>query len=203
MTASTTQAVRPSRPARQPAPRVLLAGLGLALFGLLAVGIWAGQAVCREPLEVRSSLEALVPPSRPASGPTPQASPSIWATLLETGRGWLGQAAQAALEWKDRDSIGYPAHALLAGTLERLGCSPYAVALQWLKAASHARGPDQQRRAATGLARQAARVGGGVPLAAFLGQHLDAQSDPRARCAFDRLASPTLPAAPDPCAATP
>ncbi len=50
-------------------------------------------------------------------------------------------------EWaattKNRDGLAYPAHMLLGEALKSAQCHPRAVALQWLKAASHARTPGE------------------------------------------------------------
>jgi hypothetical protein len=52
---------------------------------------------------------------------------------------------------KHVDGLAFPAHALLGGGLERAGCDPSATALQWLKAAAHADGPERITTAGDGL----------------------------------------------------
>lgn len=42
-------------------------------------------------------------------------------------------------EFKKRDEIAFPAHAILGSALGRFSCQPLAIGLQWLKAAGHAR----------------------------------------------------------------
>lgn len=52
---------------------------------------------------------------------------------------------------KERDEIAFPAHLLLARSLTTLGCSPEAIALQWIKAAAHARTPEDLATTRDGL----------------------------------------------------
>ena len=54
---------------------------------------------------------------------------------------------------KQRDDVAYPAHRALATALEALHYPREAAALQWLKAATHARDADERTRAVEGLAR--------------------------------------------------
>lgn len=52
---------------------------------------------------------------------------------------------------KNRDDIAYPAHVILGTVLERLGCQPTATALQWFKAAAHARTDAELELTAQGI----------------------------------------------------
>jgi hypothetical protein len=52
---------------------------------------------------------------------------------------------------KSRDDVAYSAHGILGTLLERLGCQPAATAVQWLKAAAHARTEAELERAARGI----------------------------------------------------
>ena len=75
---------------------------------------------------------------------------------------------------KARDEIAYPAHVLLGSILERVGCDPTATALQWLKAAAHARSDRDARHAAAGIASARGRAPAGtdfrVRLCSYVGK---------------------------------
>lgn len=58
---------------------------------------------------------------------------------------------------KENDAIAYPAHVLLGTVLQATGCTPAATAVQWLKAAAHARTPDEVAQAAAGIREARAR----------------------------------------------
>ncbi|MCC7371234.1 MAG: hypothetical protein IT306_22650 [Chloroflexi bacterium] len=58
---------------------------------------------------------------------------------------------EALAQWLDRDDVAYPAHAMLARVLDWTHADPAAVALQWLKAASHARTEAEADRADAGV----------------------------------------------------
>jgi hypothetical protein len=62
------------------------------------------------------------------------------------------------------DALAYCAHASLATTLNVIGASPKATAIQWLKAASHARSPGEVDRAGLGLKAAVERSGGNPSL---------------------------------------
>ena len=61
-----------------------------------------------------------------------------------------------------RDRVAYPVHATLGWGFERLGVPPQAAALQWVKAAFHARSDAQLDQTARGLADALARDGDGA-----------------------------------------
>lgn len=117
----------------------------------------------------------------------PGAVPSGLSRLLAPGRTWLARWTGDLVRLKQRDSIAYPAHVALAEALADLHCSPYAVAVQWLKAGAHATTPPQERAVQAGLLRQAAHVGGAPALAAYLNPFLDLTYDPRGRSTLRRL----------------
>src|SRR5205823_5199908 len=64
-------------------------------------------------------------------------------------------------EWltaiKEQDAVAYPAHSQLGKALSAAGCDSSAAALQWLKAAAHARGPGDVEQAQEGLSQAAQR----------------------------------------------
>jgi hypothetical protein len=73
--------------------------------------------------------------------------------------------ALALPDWFDdltqRGGIAYPAHATLGTVLERFDLSPAATAVQWLKAAAHARSDAELEWAARGISAAVARDEGG------------------------------------------
>lgn len=78
---------------------------------------------------------------------------------------------------KESDAFAYPAHVAVASLLEAAGCSPSATAVQWLKAAAHARTPAEAAAAANGL--RLARERG----------DLTSADDQRRLCTYVRLAA--------------
>ncbi len=84
-----------------------------------------------------------------------------------------------AVAAQGNDEFAYWSHVGLAAALEAFHCSPTATALQWLKAAAHARSGPDVSRVARGLAAAKERSGGG-------------EEWQRALCAFlrDGFASP-------------
>src|SRR4051794_33975044 len=60
------------------------------------------------------------------------------------------------MEVKERDEFAYPLHVALGTMLCWIRCEPTASGVQWLKAAAHARTPEDVARAAAGL-RQASQ----------------------------------------------
>lgn len=60
---------------------------------------------------------------------------------------------------KSQDDFAYVAHTALASMLGTLHCSPLATAVQWLKAAAHARSPAEVRQTASGLVATRTRDG--------------------------------------------
>ena len=67
---------------------------------------------------------------------------------------WLDDLSQ-------RSAVAYPAHAALGTVLEMLGLSPAATAVQWLKAAAHARSAAELERTAHGISAAVTRDGSG------------------------------------------
>jgi hypothetical protein len=72
-----------------------------------------------------------------------------------------GPAAPGTLtdEWLQRSEISFAGHAVIGTVLGAAGCDGGAVALQWLKAAWHASGPEEEAQAAQGLRRAVALAG--------------------------------------------
>ena len=99
----------------------------------------------------------------------------------------LAQGTGILVRLKNQDAIAYPAHVAMAEVLAHLGCSPYAIAVQWLKAGAHATTSQQDAAVQTGLHRQAARAGGVPALATYLRRFLDPLDDPGGHRTIQRL----------------
>ncbi|HCF99349.1 MAG TPA: hypothetical protein DEV93_02260 [Chloroflexi bacterium] len=161
---------------------------------ILVVPLAARSAlqVCRQPVNVQPQLLAL---QRQLEAPStsPSAPPSVLSRLLSPGRRLLALGTGRLVRLKNRDAVAYPAHVALAEALAHLGCSPYAIAVQWLKAGAHATTPQQRATVQAGLLRQAARAGGAQELTAYLRQFLDPNYDPRGNCTLRRLEGTVTP----------
>jgi hypothetical protein len=165
--------------------------LGLLLVLTVPFAAYGVRQVCRQPVSVQPQLLALQRQlAVPATGHS--APPSVLSRLLSAGRTRLAQGTGLLVRLKNRDAVAYPAHVALAEALAALHCSPYAVAVQWLKAGAHATTPQQDDVVQSGLRRQAPAVGGAPALATYLHRYLDPNYDPRGRSTLDRLAGRTL-----------
>ncbi len=154
----------------------------LVVCAVLAVGLTVvGRPFCERPVDVRLILEPRGP-----SGPPPPAPAGTIAMPPPAVDVWKS-AVKAFLSLKRSDEVSYPAHVGLAAGLGVFGCAPEAIAVQWLKAGSHAQTADQRARVDTGLRRQAERLGGSDALRAFLSPHVYSQSDPRAAATLGRV----------------
>jgi hypothetical protein len=69
---------------------------------------------------------------------------------------------------REPDQVAYPAHAFLGRTLNRIGASPTAVGIQWVKAAAHARSREEMDAAIAGLRAAADRASPDERLEAIL-----------------------------------
>lgn len=90
----------------------------------------------------------------------------------------LGLPAPAD-EFLQRDEVAYPVHATLGAFLNRLGGSPEAAGVQWLKAAAHATTDAQLERAVHGIGEAAAQDGDGARVRAAVCQRLRSILDRR------------------------
>ena len=78
----------------------------------------------------------------------------------------------AADDLLQRDEVAYPVHATLGAILNRLGGSPEAAGIQWLKAATHATTDAQLERAVHGIGEAAAQDGDGARVRAAVCERL-------------------------------
>ncbi len=169
--------------------RVASVVLGAVVLMALAIGAPWARRLCEQPVSVRSAMQSF---AQAQEGSASAGSGQTDSQPVSGGPGrflnqWLARLTLAAVELKDQDALAYPAHVVLAEGLERFDCAPDAVALQWLKAGSHARGADQAARAFAGVVRQAPRAGGAAALQTRLYQFVDRQSGPWVDCTLGVL----------------
>jgi hypothetical protein len=77
--------------------------------------------------------------------------------------------AAGATRLTQLDSIAYPAHAVVGTVLSAIGLSPTATAVQWFKAAAHARSKTDLERVARGITAALERDADGEALRAVCG----------------------------------
>lgn len=103
--------------------------------------------------------------------------------------------ALALPAWLDhltrRTAVAYPSHVALGSLLERLGLSPAATAVQWMKAAAHARSDAELESAARGISAALERDGDSRALATVcklrdLGDERQVRAVMRSRAPCDR-----------------
>ncbi|MDQ3700388.1 MAG: hypothetical protein M3442_05640 [Chloroflexota bacterium] len=84
----------------------------------------------------------------------------------------FGQDAAAWGTWRERferrDDVAFQSHAALGAALCTIVCDPLGSSLQWLKAAAHARNPEEVARSAQGLRTAAQRIDSTAKLAEVL-----------------------------------
>ncbi len=167
----------------RPVRTVVLVGV---LAAVLLFGMPVASRACNGPLDVRAHLV-------PLSGQRTEVPVGSGPTVEGDRRGLQGLVAPYAqgvvrrvLEIKSRDAIAYPAHVLVAEGLDLLGCAPSAIALQWVKAGSHARTPAEAERVRAGLTRQVDRVGAAALWAALQG-YVESGDAPVVECALRQM----------------
>lgn len=131
---------------------------GLALLAIAAAGGVASRRLCQSPIDVRAQLlvaardlDAAAAAAAPTDGTT--TGPRALLLALRRLAATTGSAGtRTLLAAKSNDALAYPAHLTLARLLGRGGCSPEAVAVQYAKAAVHARTPADFEHAAAAAA---------------------------------------------------
>lgn len=162
----------------------LLVVATMLLAPLLVAGYQEERTICRQPVSLQPAMLAFA--HRVEQQPAEAGSSSL-GRVGAVFRRVAFQGTVLLLRFKNQDGIAYPAHVAVAELLQYQRCSPYAIAVQWLKAGAHATTPQQDAVVDAGLLRQAARVGGTHKLATYLNPFLDPNYDPRGRCAIRRL----------------